>query len=101
MWYIWKARNYNIFQRKTLTDFQVQKAAAAHKQTFLSAWQEQCQPEPHHGFCLSNSAQPPTVHRYLVDLSFAFSGIRCHLDASILPDLPDNTSRPACLAFSY
>jgi hypothetical protein len=39
MWYIWKARNNNCFQRKTWTPMQVCNAAAAHINTHLQAQQ--------------------------------------------------------------
>jgi hypothetical protein len=38
--YIWKARNDQRFQRKTLTSFQVHKAATTHQKNHLSALQE-------------------------------------------------------------
>jgi hypothetical protein len=40
MWYIWKARNDNQFQRMTWTPFQVHKAETSHLQTHLSAWED-------------------------------------------------------------
>ena len=39
MWYIWKARNDNRFQRKTWTPMQVYNAVAAHINTHLQAQQ--------------------------------------------------------------
>jgi len=39
MWYIWKARNDNRFQRKTWTPMQVHNAVAAHINTHLQAQQ--------------------------------------------------------------
>jgi hypothetical protein len=39
MWYIWKARNDKRFQRKNWTSFQVHKAAKAHLETHLTAWE--------------------------------------------------------------
>jgi hypothetical protein len=41
MWYIWKARNDNRFQRKTWTSSQVHHAANAHMNTHFSALREQ------------------------------------------------------------
>ena len=37
MWYIWKARNDNRFQRKTWTPMQVHNAVAAHIQPVWQA----------------------------------------------------------------
>jgi hypothetical protein len=43
LWYLWKARNDNRFQRKTWTSSQVHKAAQAHLQNYLHAIGEQDQ----------------------------------------------------------
>jgi hypothetical protein len=41
LWYIWKARNANGFQRKTWTPPQVHQAATAHMHSHLGALSEQ------------------------------------------------------------
>jgi hypothetical protein len=41
MWYIWKARNDNRFQRKTWTPWQVHHAMAAHTSAHQEALQQQ------------------------------------------------------------
>ena len=41
LWYIWKARNDNRFQRRTWTSLQIQQAANAHMNTHLEALKEQ------------------------------------------------------------
>ena len=97
LWYIWKARNDQRFQRKTWTSFQVHKVAAAHQQTHLSACLEHRQSttsrDPHH----PNSPQDNPANRYLVQLPSSLSGFRCYTDASTLPDTPHNTNRSAGL----
>jgi hypothetical protein len=41
LWYIWKARNDQCFQRKVWTSMQVHHAAQAHFNTNLTAWSDQ------------------------------------------------------------
>ena len=43
LWYIWKARNDNRFQRRTWTSSQIHQAANAHMNTHLAALNEQDQ----------------------------------------------------------
>ena len=40
LWYLWKARNDNRFQRKTWTSFQVRKAAQAHMHNYAQAFHD-------------------------------------------------------------
>jgi hypothetical protein len=98
MWYIWKARNDNRFQRRTWTPFQVHKATAAHMQTHLSAWEEhhKCPAAHHHNYS-SFAHQPPTFNSTIPDhdnINHPFyqmhcpsSGVICYTDASISPDV--------------
>jgi hypothetical protein len=59
LWYIWKARNDNRFQRKTWTSFQVHQAANAHMQTHLSVIQEH---QEQHDALTGPNAQGATTH---------------------------------------
>jgi hypothetical protein len=76
LWYIWKARNDNRFQRRTWTPFQVHKATAAHLQTQLSAWEEHCS-------SLASQLNIPSFQQ----MSAPSTGVLCYTDASISPDV--------------
>jgi ribonuclease HI len=112
LWYIWKARNDNRFQRKTWSTFQVNQAAKAHRQTHLSAMEEQIQAEPAPTTPQPNSSTPSTsvpgthfpiagtrirMERYLTESPSLLRGTRCYTDASTLPNPPTAVPRAAGL----
>lgn len=59
LWYIWKARNDNRFQRRTWTAFQVHQAAKAHMHTHLSALRDNGDNSQDHSTTTLNPATTP------------------------------------------
>jgi ribonuclease HI len=71
LWYIWKARNDQHFQRKVWTFMQVHYAAQAHFASNSQAWGENLQN--------TTCPIPPSP-------PFNFHGYRCYVDAATAPD---------------
>jgi len=59
LWYIWKARNDNRFQRRTWTSLEIQQAANAHMNTHLDALKEQEQTQSGTILLSAGGAQTP------------------------------------------
>jgi hypothetical protein len=78
LWYIWKERNDQRFQRKVWTSVRVHHAATTHFNTNLTAWGDQYDATVSH---LSPTLPPSTSQGY-----------RCYTDAATAPD--SNTSSP-------
>jgi hypothetical protein len=117
LWYLWKARNDNRFQRKTWTSFQVRKAAQAHMHNYAQAFHDdddaqqattQILPGQMHsgGTSINPILQTsPTANlvqhttqvadRYLVQLPSSLHGFRCYSDASLSPNIQQVQTRHA------
>jgi hypothetical protein len=78
LWYIWKARNDQCFQRKVWTFMEVHHAPQAHFNTNSNAWGDQLDIDVPH---LSPTPPPST-----------FEGYRCYIDAATALD--SNNSPP-------
>jgi ribonuclease HI len=97
LWYIWKARNDNRFQRKTWTTNQIKLAAAAHINAHLDALQNPVSPPlqdislyTNNTFAGTEQRSFQTTEPLLVSFPSSFAGTRCYTDAATLPD--NNTS---------
>jgi ribonuclease HI len=118
LWYIWKARNDNRFNRKTWSAFQVHQAAMAHMQTFLSMVTEhdeagptvphsnQRQQQVDHQHQVTGLTQevpqhhqnpPAMLDNLLVPIPSLLDGTRCYTDASTAPDNQAHDPRDAGL----
>jgi ribonuclease HI len=80
LWYIWKARNDHIFQRKVWTFMQVLHAAHTHFTTNSQAWGN----DDHN--IISPLLTTPTPN---------YQGYRCYVDAATIPDSHNNSDNPA------
>jgi hypothetical protein len=86
LWYIWKVRNDQRFQRKIWTSLQVHRATEVHFQTNLTAWGEATTSAPQ-----SNNPNTTTVNlqekdMYLVHVPSQLQAYGCYSDASLPPD---------------
>jgi ribonuclease HI len=83
LWYIWKTRNDQRFQRKVWTFMQVQHATQPHFNTNSRAWGDQFDIVAPH---LSPTLPPSTLQGY-----------RCYIDAATAPDSNNHSPRIAGL----
>jgi hypothetical protein len=123
MWYIWKARNDNRFQRKTWNPWQVHHQATAHLHTHkliqLEGLQQDQQEVPnllatttssrrqHHSQQTQGIESPNAytsthqVDRYTIWVPALLPGVRCFVDASALPDQPSQHARRAGIGILF
>jgi ribonuclease HI len=104
LWYIWKARNDNRFQRKTWSANQIKLAAAAHMNAHLEALQNPVSPPLQDISLYTNNTSAGTEQRsfqttdpFLVSFPSSFAGTRCYTDAATLPDNHTSGTRQAGL----
>lgn len=123
MWYIWKARNDNRFQRKTWNPWQVHHQATAHLHTHkliqLEGLQQDQQEVPnllatttssgrqHHSQQTQGIESPNAdtsthqVDRYTIWVPALLPGVRCFVDAFALPDQPSQHARRAGIGILF
>jgi hypothetical protein len=82
LWYIWKARNDQRFQRKVWTFMQVLHAAHSHFTTNSRAW---------------GNDDHNTISPLLPTSTPNHQGYRCYVDAATTPDSHNNSNNPAGL----
>jgi hypothetical protein len=128
LWYIWKARNDNIINRRNWTSHQIHQAAKAHMHTHLEALHDKAAPalilQPRDDVNLAalptnNSGMPnsiagtsrgqahreatASVHfdRFLIPFRTTLQGYRCYIDASTQPDNANPITCRAGLGIFY
>jgi len=104
LWYIWKARNDNRFQRKTWSANQIKLAAAAHMNAHLEALQNPVSPPLQDISLYTNNTSAGTEQRsfqttdpFLVSFPSSFVGTRCYTDGATLLDNHTSGTRQAGL----
>lgn len=101
LWFLWKARNDNRFQRKIWTPNQVHNAVKAYTEAATPTLQKEQQE-------LENPTQPigmaihnPCISNLTVSIPASLAGPRCYVDASTLPDQNHPFIRPAGIGIFF
>lgn len=85
LWYIWRARNDNRFQRKSWSPLQVFRTANAHLQEYINTHQQQQDDPQQQGSRLQHQgALPPDVLRQQPQNPTTL--LSCYTDAALQPD---------------
>jgi hypothetical protein len=93
LWYLWKARNDNRFNRRTWNPWQIHYVVQAHMAThsLASPQHQNANPAPTlPGLASPTIGTPSQMDRYMVLMSTLLPGIRCFVDASTQPDQTTN-----------